>query len=115
MTPCMPDLQAIHAIRSGIVRYVATTASSAVGGRIAGTLLMVQEALQAKPVASIASLTAATGLTTPTVTTALRELVSLGIARETTGRALGRVFAYKRYLEAMSAEEEHAPATIPNH
>ena len=84
-------------------------------GRIAGTLLMVQEALQAKPVASIASLTAATGLTTPTVTTALRELVSLGIARETTGRARGRVFAYKRYLEAMSAEEEQAPATIPNH
>jgi Fic family protein len=84
-------------------------------GRIAGTLLMVQEALQAKPLASIASLTTATGLTTPTVTTALRELVSLGVARETTGRARGRVFAYKRYLEAMSAEEEQAPATIPDH
>ena len=79
-------------------------------GRMAGTLLMIQEALQAKPVASIASLTASTGLTTPTVTSALRELVTLGIALETTGRARGRLFAYKRYLEAMAAEEERAPA-----
>jgi Fic family protein len=83
-------------------------------GRQAGTLLMVQEALQAKPVATIASLTAGTGLTTPTVTTALGALVTHGIVQETTGRARGRVFAYKRYLDAMAAEEEAAPAEAPS-
>jgi Fic family protein len=80
-------------------------------GRIAGTLLMIQEALQAKPVASIASLTTRTGLTTPTVTTALRELVNQGIAVEITGRTRGRLFAYKRYLEAMAAEEKRVPVS----
>jgi hypothetical protein len=35
--------------------------------RIAGSLLMIQEALQAKPVATVATLRAATGLTTPTI------------------------------------------------
>jgi len=35
--------------------------------RIAGSLLMIQEAMQAKPVATVATLRAATGRTTPTV------------------------------------------------
>jgi Fic family protein len=73
-------------------------------GRQAATVLLVQEALQVKPLATIAALTKSTGLTTPTVTQALRELEGLGIVRETTGRARGRVFAYVRYLEALNAE-----------
>ena len=78
-------------------------------GRQAPTALLIQEALQTKPLVTIASLTEATGLTTPTVTQALRELERLGIVRETTGRARGRVFAYARYLEALNAES--GPAT----
>lgn len=74
-------------------------------GRQAPTALLIQEALQAKP---IAALTEATGLTTPTVTQSLRELEKLGIVRETTGRARGRVFAYARYLDALNAENESA-------
>lgn len=35
---------------------------------------------------------------------ALRELGRLGIVRETTGRARGRVYAYVRYLEALNGE-----------
>jgi len=79
-------------------------------GRQAPTILLVQEALQAKPLATIATLTQSTGLTTPTVTQALGELQKLGIVRETTGRARGRIFAYVRYLDALNAENE---ATTP--
>jgi Fic family protein len=78
-------------------------------GRQAPTILLVQEALQAKPLATIATLTQSTGLTTPTVTQALGELQKLGIVRETTGRARGRVFAYVRYLDALNAEIETPP------
>jgi Fic family protein len=73
-------------------------------GRLAPTSLLVQEALQSKPLATIATLTKATGLTTPTVTLALRELERLGIVRETTGRARGRIYSYERYLEALNTE-----------
>jgi Fic family protein len=73
-------------------------------GRQAPTVLLIQEALQAKPLATIATLTRATGLTTPTVTNALHELANLGVVRETTGRARGRVFAYARYLDVLNAE-----------
>ena len=79
-------------------------------GRQAPTILLVQEALQAKPLATIATLTQSTGFTTPTVTQALGELQKLGIVRETTGRARGRIFAYVRYLDALNAE---TAATTP--
>jgi Fic family protein len=79
-------------------------------GRQAPTILLVQEALQAKPLATIATLRQSTGVTTPTVTQALSELRKLGIVRETTGRARGRIFAYVRYLDALNAETE---ATTP--
>jgi Fic family protein len=78
-------------------------------GRQAPSILLVQEALQAKPLATIATLTQSTGLTTPTVTQALGELQKLGIVRETTGRARGRIFAYVRYLDALNAEIETPP------
>ena len=70
---------------------------------------MVQEALQAKPVATVATLRAATGLTTPTINSLLRELESRGIVKESTGRVRDRVYVYRRYLEALAAEEEAAP------
>jgi Fic family protein len=80
--------------------------------RIAGSLLMVQEALQAQPVSTVATLREATGLTTPTVNSLLRELESRGIVKESTGRARDRVYVYRRYLEALAAEEE-APVSAP--
>jgi Fic family protein len=75
--------------------------------RIAGNLLLVQEALMAKPMATIAALTKATGLTTPTVTSALRELEARQIVRETTGRARDRIFVYARYMNAMRERREN--------
>jgi Fic family protein len=73
-------------------------------------LLLTQEALQAKPVTTIAALTKATGLTTPTVTSALRELETRNIIKETTGRARDRIFVYRRYMEALAVEQEAATA-----
>jgi Fic family protein len=73
-------------------------------GRQAPAALLIQEALQAKPLRTIAALTQSSALSTPTVTQALRELEKLGIVRETTGRARSRIFAYTRYLEALNAE-----------
>jgi Fic family protein len=73
-------------------------------GRQAPAALAVQEALQSKPLATIATLTISTGLTTPTVTQALRALENLKIVRETTGRARGRIFSYVRYLDALNSE-----------
>ena len=75
-------------------------------GRQAPTALVIQEAMQSRPFATIAGLTEATGLTTPTVTQALRALAKVKIVRETTGRARGRIFAYVRYLDALNAETD---------
>ena len=52
-----------------------------------------------------ASLRRALGLA-PTVNSLLRELESLGIVKESTGRARDRVYVYRRYLDALAAEEE---------
>lgn len=79
--------------------------------RTAGSLLMIQEALQAKPVTTVAILREATGLTTPTINSLLRELESRGIVKESTGRARDRVYVYRRYLDALAAEEEAIGAT----
>jgi Fic family protein len=73
-------------------------------GRQAPAALLIQEALQSKPLATITALTKSTGLTTPTVTQALRALEKFEIVRETTGRARGRIFAYARYLDALNSE-----------
>jgi Fic family protein len=73
-------------------------------GRQAPAAMLIQEALQSKPLATIAALTKSTGLTTPTVTQALRALENLNIVRETTGRARGRIFSYVRYLDALNSE-----------
>jgi Fe2+ or Zn2+ uptake regulation protein len=62
--------------------------------------------LQARPVASANLLATLSGLSTPTVYTALESLASLGIVRELTGRARGRVFAYDQYLRALSEGTE---------
>jgi Fic family protein len=75
-------------------------------GKLAPSALLIQEALQARPLGTIAALAAATGLTTPTVTQALLELERLGLVRETTGKARGRMFAYARYLNALNEERQ---------
>jgi Fic family protein len=78
-------------------------------GRGAGSALRVHHQLQQRPLATVNSLRAATGLTAPTVGKALDNLTRLEIVREITGRRRERVFAYDRYL-ALLNEDTTAPA-----
>lgn len=73
-------------------------------GRGAGSALRVHHFLQRKPISSIASISDALKLSVPTVTTALRQMEKLNIAREVTGQRRNRFFAYDAYLKMLGEE-----------
>jgi Fic family protein len=78
-------------------------------GRAASSALRVHEYMQKKPVLNISKAAASLGLSAPTVTGALKQLVKLGIVQETTGRQRGRIYAYQQYLKIVSAGTEPIP------
>ena len=82
------------------------------GGGTANSALRVHELLQRNPFSSAGQLAERTGLTPPTVNTALRELERLGIVEETTGRRRGRVFAYRAYLDILNEGTTAPPGTV---
>ena len=71
---------------------------------VSPALLKVFTDLQKRPVTSAKEIAARTGLTLPTVNTALKRLASIGVAEEITGRQRDRVFAYKEYLGILQQE-----------
>lgn len=75
-------------------------------GRRAGSALRVHERLMSRPLQSISSVAESTALTFPTISAAMNLLVSLGIAREVTGRRSDRLFAYDEYLSILSEGTE---------
>ena len=75
-------------------------------GRRAGSALRVHERLTSRPLQSISSVAESTALTFPTISAAMNLLVSLGIAREITGRRSDRLFAYDQYLSILSEGTE---------
>lgn len=75
-------------------------------GRGANSALRVHAALQQRPVVNAKSLVALTGLSTPTVITALRALVALEVVREVTGRKRNRVYSYQAYVSILSEGTE---------
>ncbi len=75
-------------------------------GRVAGSALRVHQALIQKPVLSVAKAVSSTGLTFPSVTASLKRLHQLGIARELTGRARNRLFAYQQYITILGKGTE---------
>jgi Fic family protein len=64
--------------------------------------LQVFELLRDRIALSIPRATQQLGLTWPTVNAAMKRLVDLGVAREMTGRARDRVYAYDRQLRILS-------------
>ena len=74
---------------------------TAEGDRV-GSVLRVHELLQRSPLLSANRIVEQSGLSAPTVNTALADLERLGIVTETTGRRRGRVFSYKTYLDILS-------------
>lgn len=75
-------------------------------GRRAGSVLRVFDALKKRPVSSLQQLSGLSGLTFPTTGAAMDVLVSLGIAREMTGKRRNRVFAYGSYLDVLNEGTE---------
>ncbi len=75
-------------------------------GRASGSALRVHRLLQAQPILSIASAGEELKLSVPTVTASLKHLAKLGIARETTGRNYGRIYAYDKYLKILNEGTE---------
>ena len=75
-------------------------------GRRANSALRVHEALSARPLVSMPSLCQTTGLSFPTVSSAVVLLEELGIARELTGKRRNRLFVYDDYLSLLSEGTE---------
>jgi Fic family protein len=73
-------------------------------GRAAASALAVHQALQRQPIASSSTLVDATGLTPATVNKTLVHLERLGVVVELTQRRRGRVFAYRRYIDQLTAD-----------
>jgi len=77
-------------------------------GRKAGSALQVHHELQRNPICAIKRIAKITGLTIPTVTSALEKLQDIGIVIEITGSKRGRLFAYDRYIKTLSVGTEPA-------
>lgn len=75
-------------------------------GRVAPSVLRVQEHLQKRPYLSIPKVAKELGVSVPTVTKSVRHLVDLGVLREVTGRQRDRLFVYDRYLGILSEGTE---------
>lgn len=71
-------------------------------GRRASAALRVHEHFQRRPISDITAAATATGLTFPTVSSAVGELVEADILREMTGRTRDRAFSYHAYLAILS-------------
>jgi Fic family protein len=69
--------------------------------RQAAAALLVHQYLQNRPRTSIQSAGAARCFTLPTVTSALTNLVKLGIVQEMTGQHRNRLFRYSAYLKIL--------------
>lgn len=80
-------------------------------GRSALSTLRVHEYMQKKPLINIGVAANALNLSIPTVSSSLKRLEELGIAKETTGRERDRLFAYTKYLEIVSAGTEPIQAS----
>ncbi len=71
-------------------------------GRAAASALVLHRALQRQPIATAASLAAATKLTPATVNKSLAHLEKLGVVTELTRKQRGRVFSYARYAAVLN-------------
>ncbi len=72
-------------------------------GRRAGSALRLHEAFKARPLVTLSEVVSRSGLSFPAASSAMDELVTLGIATELTGKKRNRVFAYERYLATLGA------------
>jgi Fic family protein len=72
-------------------------------GRRAGSALRIHEAFKARPLVTLTEVVSRSGLSFPAASSAMAQLVAMGIATELTGKKRNRVFAYARYLATLGA------------
>ncbi|HUZ50350.1 MAG TPA: Fic family protein [Candidatus Dormibacteraeota bacterium] len=77
-------------------------------GAASGSALHVLRAMQVSPIANGALLERKTGLSKPTVNTAVQSLIGLNILRELTGKRRNRMFGYDGYLTILQEEKLQA-------
>lgn len=65
------------------------------------SMLRLHEVLQTHPFLNATQAASRTGLSVPTVNTALAGLEALGVVREITGKQRGRVFSYDAFLQIL--------------
>ncbi len=78
-------------------------------GERANSTLRIHDLFQLNPFLTSNQLVRQTGLSSPTVNTALADLQRLGIIEEVTGRKRGRVFSYRRYLSVLNEGTDPLP------
>jgi Fic family protein len=71
-------------------------------GRGAVSASRLLSALRERPVCNLKQLCRQTGMTFPTASKAMGNLIDLGIARELTGQRRNRVFVYDAYLDILN-------------
>jgi Fic family protein len=72
-------------------------------GRLAGSALRVHDHMQRKPIFGIPAVAKALGLSAPTVTVCVEQLVRLGLVRELTQKQRNRLFAYSPYVDLLGS------------
>ncbi|CAN5672273.1 Fic family protein [soil metagenome] len=75
----------------------------------AGSALRVHELFQKDPFLTSNLLVRRTGLSAPTINSALADLVRMGIVNEVTGRRRDRVFSYRAFLAILNEGTEPLP------
>jgi Fic family protein len=74
----------------------------AAAGDRASSALRIHELLQTSPFITAPKARERTGLTMPTINSAINELKRLGVVQEVTGRKRGRVYSYRAFMEILS-------------
>lgn len=82
--------------------------------RTLASTLKVYEHLRGHVITTIRRGADGTGLTTPTVATALQRLATLGIVREVTGRKYGRQFVYDAQLAILNRTDDPPNPVVPS-
>ncbi len=75
-------------------------------GRLSASVLRIHQYMQTRPIFSISRAVQATGISYPTVASAVEHMRSLGILKEITGKQRDRLFAYEEYLKILNEGTE---------
>ena len=72
--------------------------------RFKSSALLVQQALQKRPISTLRSIATESGLSIPAVTNGMFALEQIGIAREITNRKRNRIYSYDQYISILNED-----------